>query len=173
MVILGYLVYAVYAQNWIDRLLPRRRLAFHSHSFSRLPPDRLWPALAQTPETAHLDPDEARLRIEWIEPGRVLRVVERASDVTTVEEIQHIEAAEPGRLFRFRFEVPDAKPGAAGTSGSLSYRLHPAGTRTEVLGERIFDAVSWRAQLFAWIDDSYGRADDTRIARIERAAAGA
>lgn len=172
-VLLVTLVYEAYAKPWLDRLLPKRRLAFHSRSFSRLPPDRLWPALAQTPETAHLDPDEARVLIEWIEPGRTQRVIERVSDIATAEEIQHIEAAEPGRLFRFRYKAVNATPGAPATSGSYTYRLRPAGAGSEVLAERIIDRASWRARVFAWVDDTFGRNDDTRIARIERAAMGA
>ncbi|MFN4098311.1 MAG: hypothetical protein ACK4GT_00905 [Pararhodobacter sp.] len=163
-----FLIYSIYAEKWIDRLLPKRRLTFHNHSVSRLPPARLWPALALTPETAHLDPDENRVLIEWIEPGKTLREVERISEIATVEEIQHIETSEPGSLIRHRYEAINVAPGALGASGTKTYRLRPHGSGSEVLAERVVDRTSRRAQIFEWVDDAFGRADDTRIERIER-----
>ena len=169
--ILMWIVVELYAGVWLDRITPARTLTFRSRSTSRLPPDRLWPALATTPETAHLDPDEDRIGIAWVEPGQTLRLISRQGDIAKVEELHHIDAAEPGAMYSFRFEPVDGRPDAPGTTGQRRYHLRPTGAGTEVLSERIIDRASFRGRLFVWIDDSFGRADDTRIARIERAAA--
>lgn len=168
--VLIWIVVELYARDWLDRIMPAPTLTFRSRATSHLPPDRLWPALAMTPETAHLDPNEDLISIEWIDPGESQRLIWRQGDIAKIEEIHHIKAAEPGALYSFRYEPVDGKPGAAGTTGSKTFHLHPAGTGTEVLCERVIDRASWRGRLFTWVDDAFGRAEDTQIARIERAA---
>ena len=169
-IVLMGLVAQLYAGAWLDRITPARTRTFRSRSTSRLPPDRLWPALATTPETAHLVPDEDRIGIEWVEPGQTLHLISRQGDIAKVEELHHIDAVEPGTLYAFRFEPVDGRPDAPGTTGQCSYRLRPHGPGTEVLSTRSIDRASFRGRLFVWIDDAYGRADDLRIARIEQAA---
>lgn len=165
-----WLLASAYSDRWLDALLPRWPAAITARAVSALPPDRLWPALARTPETAHLDPDPNDQRIEWIEPGRRLRIVGAVAGYGTFDEEHVIEAAEPGRLYSFRYRLIAGPDGAQATAGAQIRRLQPLGTGTELWTERMTEDLSPRGWLFAWIDDGFGRTDDSRIARIEATA---
>jgi len=165
-----WLIDMAYAYHWLDALLPKRRVSIPARARSVLPPDRLWPALARTPETMHLDPDPVDQRIEWIEPGRRMRIHAQVPGVGQVEEDQIVEHAEPGRLWSISYRVVSGPDGVAGSSGALSFRLRPGATGTEVLTRRTHDALSLRAKLYVWIDDAFGRVDDEKLDRIAAAA---
>jgi hypothetical protein len=118
----------------------------------------------------HLDPDPVDQRIEWIEPGRRMRIHAQVPGVGQVEEDQIVEHAEPGRLWSISYRVVSGPDGVAGSSGALSFRLRPGATGTEVLTRRTHDALSLRAKLYVWIDDAFGRVDDEKLDRIAAAA---
>lgn len=165
-----WLVDMAYTYHWLDALLPKRRVSVTARARSVLPPDRLWPALARTPETMHLDPDPVDQRIEWIEPGRRMRICAEVPGVGHIEEDQIVEQAEPGRLWSISYRVVSGPDGVAGSSGALNFRLRPGATGTEVLTRRTHDDLSLRAQLYVWIDDAFGRVDDEKLDRIAAAA---
>lgn len=161
------LTFQVYACTWMDGLLPRRRMSFVSTAESRLTPDRLFPHLAQTPDTdpAMRSPD--MLSIEWIEPGRQYRMVQRRGDLGQIVEVKTLRAFHAPHHLANDFHAPDARPGTAGASGSFELTFSPSPHGTRLIARRSFDNSNWRFRILAWIDDSFGRFDDGYISIAE------
>lgn len=151
----------------LDRLLPLRARRYLSVATSRLPPEALFEHLCSTPDQPAPLRDPNLVSSDWIEPGKSYRIVERQGDHCKVEEIHTIEAAAPGQSFRFRWEALDARADAPFVRGTKEFVLapHHGGTRLTTL--RMPERTSWRVQIFAWIDDAFGRLDDKEIRQAE------
>lgn len=163
-----YLVFIIYGTPALDRYLPRQKMRFHSSASSALLPERLWPYVASTPDTAaHIHPEETILS-EWIEEGSVFREVSRTDDIRKIEEVREIQIFAPPRNYRFRF-VADAKDNADGASGTMEIALSLRDNGCRLTTIREYDRLTFRQGIYLWIDDTFGRDDDMTVTRAESA----
>jgi len=161
---------ALYHVAVLNRILPKRPRTLRSRATSLLPPERLFDGLTRTPDSIGPPADAPLAAADWVEPGRVMRLARFSNDVAVTEEHRRLIEAEPGHRVRMRYEFPKALPDVTGRTGSLEYRLRPAGNGTALEVTCIRDRENLRNQLFAWIDDAQGRAEDDLIARLEQSA---
>jgi hypothetical protein len=161
-----YLATILYGSRWLDVLVPRRNGIYRSVADSRLPPDKLWPYIFVTPDSAPEFRSESTISLKWVDPGKSFYDVGRAGDAATVEELQTIVAMEPSSLFQFHFQTV-LNPDNFGHQGMVTHRLRKTETGSRLESVREFDRDSWRAFLFSWIDDGWGRLDDAKIRSFE------
>lgn len=166
--VLCWLCFEVYAGPFLDRFLPRRRLRFRSHASSDLPPEKLAPYLMTSPEEFATFGADDLVSLDWVEPGKTLRVVSRIDGAAKLEEMQTLEVNSRPSHRAFRFEVVDAPKDATGMSGRFEISITPHENGSRIETSRIYDRATWRAMLNAWIDDSFGRLDDASVERAER-----
>lgn len=161
----------VYWSNWVDRFLPTIRCRFRHVLRSKLPADVLWDGLFGTPgHPERLADAENILTFEPLaEDSPHRRIIERGTDgVSTLEENHYIEEIDPPRFVRFRWNAVNAAKGQPMAAGAKEMRFIDAGSRRKVRIVLRPDVISLRATIFAWIDDSFGRIEDARIAELER-----
>ena len=161
-----FLIVNLYAGTWLDRFLPRRNAIYRSVVRSSLSPEELWPHVCVTPDSAAEFRSENSLALEWIEPGKVYREVERTGDIAKVEEVGTILANEPPTRYRFAFEATDAA-NVPGCRGVIERRLTRTANGSQLETARHLDLTSWRAALFLWVDDGYARLDEKSVRSFE------
>lgn len=161
-----FLIVNLYAGTWLDRFLPRRNGVYRSAAESSLSPEKLWPYICVTPDSLPEFRSESTISLRWVDPGKSFCDVGRVGDAATVEELQTIVAVEPNALFQFHFQsVHDSDN--FGHRGMVTHRLTKTETGSRVESVREFDRDSWRAFLFFWIDDKWGRLDDEKVRSFE------
>lgn len=161
-----FLATVLYGNRWIDGLVPRRNAIYRSVAESRLPPEKLWPYVFVTPDSAPEFRSEITISLKWIDPGKSFCEVARAGNAVTVEELLTIVTVDPGSLFQFHFQAVH-DPDNFGNRGMVTHRVTKTETGSRLDTIREFDRDSWRAALFFWIDDGWSRLDARRVCSYE------
>lgn len=161
-----YLAGIIYGGTALDSLVPRRNRTYCSTSKSSLTPAALWRYLCVTPDSLPEFRQENTISLEWIEPETRLREIARIGDAATVEEVHTILAKDPPSLFQFHFLAVHA-PDAPGHRGIYTHRLTKTDGGSILETVRQYDTDSWRAALYIWVDDGFGRSDDAKIKSFE------
>jgi hypothetical protein len=161
-----YLATVLYGSRWLDALAQRSNGIYQSAAKSGLSPEKLWPYICVTPDSPPEFRSESTISLKWVDPGKSFCDVARFGDTATVEELQTIVAIEPYALFQFHFQTVHNSDNF-GHRGMVTQRLTKTETGSLLESVRVFDRDSWRAFLFSWIDDAWGRLDDQKIRSFE------
>ncbi|MDQ2089703.1 hypothetical protein [Marimonas arenosa] len=153
----------------VDRSARKRHWTGYSVT-TRLEPSALWDGLIGEPTRGdrYVDRD-MMIAFEHLEAGRPdRRLIYRINPGGRLEEHHFIDEINEPHQIRFRWKAVDGTEDQPFAEGEKHIAITDCGRKRVVRVTQQPRAHPWRAVVINWIDDSFGRPGDDRVAGLER-----
>jgi hypothetical protein len=167
----GLFVHFLFYGRWSDKLLTMRRSRNTTRlTTTRLEADALWHGFVPTPGRREMLHDPDILSVDWVDRDRTrIRVIRWAPPAKKIEEYLQVEDYLPGAYIVYRWVRQDEEKKERLLRGLRAIKMIDLVDRRVIYVTEFNHNRPLRKVLFDWIDDSLGRVEDDRLARLEAA----
>lgn len=167
----GLFVHFLFYGRWSDKLLVMRRSRNTTRLVTlKLEADHLWHGFVPTPGRREMLHDPDVLSVDWVDRERSrIRVIRWAPPSKKIEEYLQVEDYLPGAYIVYRWVRQDEEKKDKLQRGLKAVKMIDMVDRRVLYITEFNHNRPLRRVLFDWVDDSLGRKEDERLAKLENA----